>query len=294
MKYLTDMCNIIASTFKIDNIYFILIIESILLLLILKVIGKLLVLIYTKHSKNARNIFLFNQRVNIIINMIIVFGEFIIWEDHMKNIITIISFISAGVAIAIREIILNLFAGIYIKAKKPFKLEDRIEINEMKGDVVVINALSFKILEVGNRINGEQSSGLIINVPNSFIFSYALKNYTTAFKYIWNEMTINLSLDANVEQNKKEILKIVKANEVIASIPKKMNRAIEDASLDYRIYYNHLEPIIYTSVVDDHIELNVRYLVHPKKTRFVEDDIWTKILTKYHENKIDLLKKTEN
>lgn len=294
MKYLTDMCNIIASTFKIDNIYFILIIESILLLLILKVIGKLLVLIYTKHSKNARNIFLFNQRVNIIINMIIVFGEFIIWEDHMKNIITIISFISAGVAIAIREIILNLFAGIYIKTKKPFKLEDRIEINEMKGDVVVINALSFKILEVGNRINGEQSSGLIINVPNSFIFSYALKNYTTAFKYIWNEMTINLSLDANVEQNKKEILKIVKANEVIASIPKKMNRAIEDASLDYRIYYNHLEPIIYTSVVDDHIELNVRYLVHPKKTRFVEDDIWTKILTKYHENKIDLLKKTEN
>ena len=294
MKYLTDMCNIIASTFKIDNIYFILIIESILLLLILKVIGKLLVLIYTKHSKNARNIFLFNQRVNIIINMIIVFGEFIIWEDHMKNIITIISFISAGVAIAIREIILNLFAGIYIKTKKPFKLEDRIEINEMKGDVVVINALSFKILEVGNRINGEQSSGLIINVPNSFIFSHALKNYTTAFKYIWNEMTINLSLDANVEQNKKEILKIVKANEVIASIPKKMNRAIEDASLDYRIYYNHLEPIIYTSVVDDHIELNVRYLVHPKKTRFVEDDIWTKILTKYHENKIDLLKKTEN
>ena len=108
---------------------------------------------------------------------------------------TIISFISAGITIAIRDIILNLFAGIYIKTKKPFKLEDRIEIDGIKGDVVVINALSFKILEVGDRINGEQSSGLIINIPNSFVFSKSLKNYNTAFKYIWDEIVINLNLD---------------------------------------------------------------------------------------------------
>lgn len=91
---------------------------------------------------------------------------------------------------------------------------------------------------------------------------------------------------------KKEILKIVNENGIVSRIPKKMNKAIEDASLDYRIYYNHLEPIIYTKVVDDYVELDVRFLVHPKKERIVEDDIWNKILKKYKEGKINLYKKS--
>ena len=201
---------------------------------------------------------------------------------------TIVSFVSAGITIALRELILNLFAGIYIKANKPFKLEDRISIDGVKGDVVLINNLSFKILEVGDRINGEQSSGLIINVPNSFIFSKTLKNYNTAFKYIWDEITIKLNLNADLEKNKSEIMDIISKNDIVEAIPKKMNREIKNASLDYRLYYNHLEPIIYTRVVDKHIELDLRFLVHPKKSRIVEDYVWSNILKKYNEGKIDL------
>ena len=274
----------------IGNDYLVLILKSILLLLLSRVLYKVIVLIFTKKIKTSRKVFLFNKNISILINIISLIVLFIIWEPHLKNIITLISFISAGLTIAIRDIILNLFAGIFINARKPFKLEDRISIDGVIGDVVVINALSFKILEVKDRENGEQSSGLIINIPNSFVFSKSLKNYNTAFKYIWEEITVKIPLDADVEKNKKEILEIVENNEIVASIPKKMNKEIHDASLDYRIYYNHLTPIIYTKVVDSHIELTARFLVHPKKSRIVEDDVWTKILKKYKENKIDLYK----
>ena len=50
-------------------------------------------------------------------------------------------------------------------------------------------------------------------------------------------------------------------------IPQKMETEMEDISLDYRIYFNKLKPIIYTSVVDDHIELSIRFLRH-KTTYF--------------------------
>ena len=270
--------------------YIILIFRTVMLLITLKFLNKIITLIFSKKVKTSRNIFLFHQRLTIFLNIIAFILIFVIWYPYLKNIITIISFISAGITIAIREVILNLFAGIYINATKPFKLEDRIEIDGIKGDVVVIKALSFKILEVGDRINGEQSSGLIINIPNSFIFSKSLKNYNTAFKYIWDEIVVNLNLDCNLEKNKEEILNIVNSNEVISKIPKKMNKAIEDASVDYRLYYNHLSPIIYSKIVDKHIELNVRFLVHPKKARIIEDDIWTKIIKKYKEGKIDIFK----
>lgn len=287
MKILENLNNMITT---IGDDYLVLILKSILILIIFRLLYKMIVLIFTKKIKTSRKVFLFNRNTSIVINVIAFIILFIIWEPHLKNIITIISFVSAGLTIAIRDIIVNLFAGIFINMRKPFKLEDRISIDGVIGDVVVINALSFKILEVKDRENGEQSSGLIINIPNSFVFSKSLKNYNTAFKYIWEEITVKIPLDADVEKNKKEILEIVENNEIVASIPKKMNKEIHDASLDYRIYYNHLEPIIYTKVVDSHIELTARFLVHPKKSRIVEDDVWTKILKKYKENKIDLYK----
>lgn len=287
MKILENLNNMMTT---IGDDYFVLILKSILILIIFRLLYKMIVLVFTKKIKTSRKVFLFNRNTSIIINIISFIVLFIVWEPHLKNIITLISFVSAGLTIAIRDIILNLFAGIFINTKKPFKLEDRISIDGVIGDVVVINALSFKILEVKDRENGEQSTGLIVNIPNSFVFSKSLKNYNTAFKYIWEEITVKIPLDADVEKNKKEILKIVENNEIVASIPKKMNKEIHDASLDYRIYYNHLTPIIYTKVVDSHIELTARFLVHPKKSRIVEDDVWTKILKKYKENKIDLYK----
>lgn len=270
--------------------YVLLIFRTILLLLFVNFFNKIITLVFSKKVKTSRTIFLFHQRLTIFLNIIAFIMTFVIWYPYLKNIMTIISFISAGITIAIRDVILNLFAGIYINTTKIFKLEDRIEIDGIKGDVVVIKALSFKILEVGDRINGEQSSGLIINIPNSFVFSKSLKNYNTAFKYIWDEIVINLDIDCDLEKNKKEILKIVNDNEIVSKIPKKMNKAIEDASVDYRLYYNHLEPIIYSKIVDRHIELNVRFLVHPKKARIIEDNIWTNIIKKYKNGKIDIFK----
>ena len=242
-----------------------------------------------KKVPNKLNIYL-RHYFSYISNLFIIGGLFVVWSDYLSNFLTIISFVSAGVTIAIREVILNFFAGIFIKARAPFKLEDRIEINDVIGDVVVINLLSFKVLEVSDKENGEQSNGKIVNIPNSYIFSYALKNYTTAFKYIWDEINVNIPLEADVEATKKIILKIVNNNEVIKEIPKKMDKQVSDASLEYRIYYNHLEPIIYTRVNNNHIELSVRFLVHPKKMRNVENDIWIKILNEYQNKKITLYK----
>ena len=268
--------------------YFIMIGRTLFILLFFKFFKFIIVLLTTKWLKRSKTIFMFHQTTDIILNLICIVLIFLLWLPYLKNILTVISFISAGITIAIRDIILNLFAGLYIKTKRPFKIEDRINIDGITGDVVLINNLSFKVLEVGDRINGEQSSGLIINIPNSFIFSKTLKNYNTAFKYIWDEIIIRIDINADLEKNKKEIMEIINSNEIVSKIPKKMEKAVRNATIDYRIYYNHLEPIIYTKVNGNYIELTLRFLTHPKKSRIIEDYIWTNILKKYKLNKINL------
>ena len=268
--------------------YFIIMGRVLLIYAFFKAINYIIVFISTKWLKRSKTRFVFHQSVNIILNIICFVFIFLYLFPYLKSVMTIISFISAGITIAIRDIILNVFAGFYIKAKKPFKLEDRISIDGITGDVVLISNLSFKILEVADKINGEQSNGLIINIPNSFVFSKSLKNYNTAFKYVWDEMTVRIKIDSDLEKNKKELMEIINSNEIITGIPKKMRKEIKEASVDYRLYFNHLDPIIYTKLNENHIELNLRFLTHPKKTRIIEDYIWTNVLKKYKENKINL------
>ncbi len=242
-------------------------------------------------TKNSRSKYLFNKRINIFFNFITFAFIFLIWETHIKNMMTLISFVSAGITISLREFILNLFAGIYIRVNKPFCLEDRIEINGLKGDVINIKSTSFDLLEIGDRVNGEQSTGRVVHVPNSTVFSYPLKNYVRAFKYIWNEIVVKVNLDSDIRKTKRILYRIVRKNNIIQQTPDKMENQVNSASTDYRIYFNNLEPIIYTSIVDSHIELYIRYLVHPKKARDVENSIWIDVINEYRQGNIKIYEK---
>lgn len=292
MGDMEKILEILKGVTGIQSEYILLLIVSAIAVLVVKFINKIINKLYTTGKHSGRDNFKFSQRCNLVANILLIFIIFIIWEGHLDNIVTIVSFISAGATIALREVILNLFAGVYIKCAKPFVVEDRIEVGNIKGDVVLISAMSFKVLELGDRVNGEQSNGIIVNVPNSQIFSNSLKNYTTAFKYIWAEMKVNVDVDADINSHKKKLYEIVNNNAVIKSIPKKMDKAIDAASGSYRIYYNNLKPIIYTEYVDNHIEFSIRFLVHPKKERNVLDDLWIKIIKENQKGEIKLYKKS--
>lgn len=285
---MNSIINDLKGATGINNEYIILVIISLIVVLGIKIFSKILSRLYSLSNHSSRNVFKFHQSINVISNIVMFFCIFLLWEGHLQNVVTIISFISAGATIALREVILNLIAGLYIKVSKPFTVEDRIEIKDVKGDVVLISSMSFKVLSLGDRVNGEQSSGIIVNIPNSKIFAEPLKNYTAAFKYIWSEMIVSVDPDADIDAHKKKLYEIVNKNTVISSIPKKMDRAIDEASGSYRIYYNNLKPIIYTEYNEDHIELTIRFLVHPKKERNVINDLWINIIKEYQNGNIKL------
>lgn len=280
--------NYIGELTSIDSKYLILIIKTLIFFSILFIIKKIGIKII-KHIKDPKKEYTYTQRYKLLISI----SKFIIfiflWGEYLGAFLTLISVISAAFTIAIRDLIFNFFSGIYIKIAKPFEIEDRIEIDNYKGDVININTLNFEVLEVNNETFTGQSTGVITHIPNSKIFNYPLRNYNKAFKYIWNEITVEIPLDSDLHKAKSVIYKIVNSNEVIKNIPQKMHNQIKNIASDYRIYYNKYDPIIYTKVVDKHINLTVRYLIHPKKARFVESTIWNNILAAYKNGEITLL-----
>lgn len=284
------MIDYLSEVTSIDEKYLILIFKTIIFFLFFEIVKKIGIY-FLRKIKDSKKEYLYTHKLKIIISICKFVIFLFIWSKYLSALLTLISFISAGFTIALRDFIFNFFSGIYIKIKKPFNLEDRIEINNYKGDVVNINTLSFELLEVNNEDFIGQSTGVITHVPNSLIFSYPLRNYNKAFKYIWNELVVMVPLNFDIEKAKGVIYRIINNNDVIKGIPDKMKRELNNVSTDYRIYYNHYTPIIYTKVVGDYVEYTVRYLVHPMKARYVNSSLWKHLLLAYQKGEIELYNK---
>ena len=286
-----NILNKLSELTSIDSKYWILIFKTLLFFIVLDVIKKIVIKLF-KNIKDSKKEYIYTQKLKLFISFIKLLIFILIWGSYLKGFITIISFVSAAFTIALRDIILNFFAGLYIKMLKPFQVEDRIEINNYKGDVVNINTLNFELLEVDNKDFMGQSTGVITHVPNSVIFSYPLRNYDKAFKYIWNEIVVNVPLDFDVEKVRKILYRIVNKNDVIDKVPENVKKDIKDISTDYRIYYTEYKPVIYCKVVGDYVEYTLRYLVDPRKAKYVNSSIWKHILIAHQKGEIVLYNKS--
>lgn len=285
MKYVDKINKIISSVTGMEGPYANLIIDTLLIIIFVKIVQKVSYFFFSKIFKKNKTRFNFRKKVSFVCNIFLVFIIIIIWEDFLLKFITLFSFVTAAIAYSLRDTIINFFAGIYIRLAKPFQVEDRIMICNHIGDVVNISNLSFELLEVNN--DTFQSTGSIVHIPNSKVVSEPLINYVKVFKYVWNETEVKISIESDIKKVKGILYSIVNNNDIIKSIPSKMINELNNNS-SYRIYYNKLDPIIYTNIKDKYVSMNIRYLVHPKKKRNVINEINNQLLKLNEEGKISL------
>lgn len=72
-----------------------------------------------------------------------------IWIVGFGSLTTFLGLLSAGLAIAVRDPVTYMSGWIYVLLRKPYKVGDRIQIGDEKGDVIDIRFLEFTILEIG-------------------------------------------------------------------------------------------------------------------------------------------------
>ncbi len=293
MEFFDKFCNYLSKLTTINKNYISLILSTTIVIVIfsfIKKIGRKTI----RKKIEGRKEYIINQTIQILLNIGEIVFLLFIWNEYIQSLMTLISVTSAAMTIALRELILNFFCGIYIKMKKPFQVENRIEIKGILGDVMNISSLNFEVLEISTKEQHGQSTGVIVTFPNSIVFSEPIRNLNKGFKYVWDELTVKVKLDCDLVKNKQELYKIVNNVEIIKNIPKKMKAQISEINTTNRVYFNKYNPTIYTKVVNNHIELTIRYLMHPKKGRYVESILWNKILEEYKDNKIDLYVEEDN
>ena len=206
-----------------------------------------------------------------------------VWLSAFKQFGAFLGLMAAGFAIALKDPLTNLAGWLFILFRKPFVVGDRIQIGEHAGDVIDIRLFQFTMLEIGNWVDADQSTGRMIHLPNGKVFSESQANYSTGFEYIWNEIPVLVTFESNWTKTKKILQGIVTnhADHLSGAAEKE----IFEASKSYMIYYKNLNPIVYTNVKDSGVQLTLRYLCNPRKRRGSENEIWEEVLTQFEKHK---------
>ena len=216
------------------------------------------------------------KNVAYLINFLILLFILFVWLQDISSVTIILSAIGAGLALALQEVLLSIAGWFLILIRKPFVVGDRIELGGIKGDVIDIRLFQTSLLEIGNWVDADQSTGRIVNVPNSAIFKKENFNYSRGFEFIWNEIPIVVTFESDYKRAEEIMLKhAIKEEEGMEDIVK---RKIDRMTNEYMIYYDKFSPIVYVNIKDSGVELTLRYLTEARKRRSTQDRLCRAIL----------------
>lgn len=209
-----------------------------------------------------------------------------VWFEGFQSLSTFLGLLSAGVAIALKDPIVNLAAWGFIIWRQPLAVGDRIQIGEYRGDVIDQRIFMFTLMEIGNWVDAEQSTGRVVHVPNGKVFNEALANYSKGFQYIWDEVPVLLTFESNWRKAKEILLEI--GTKHGGSLSRSAEERIRRAARKFMIFYTKLTPTVYTCVKDSGVLLTIRYLCEPRQRRTNQQAIWEDVLDAFgHCNDID-------
>jgi len=254
---------------------------TIVLLLLLSLVRFLCNVIIKRRIPDAMKSYRWRRAILYSYSVLLIVLVGPIWIKGIASLTTFLGLASAGVAVAMHDTIANVAGWFFIMSRKPFKVGDRIEIGQITGDVIDIRIFQFSVVEVGNWIDADQSTGRIVHVPNSNVLREALANYQIGFEYIWHEIPVLITFESDWKRAKVLLQKI--ANDNVENLLDGAQEQIRRAAQKYFIFYGSLTPIVYTTVKDSGVLLTMRYLVNPRQRRSSEQQIWESALDAFDE-----------
>lgn len=256
---------------------------SIFIVMLLSVSRLLILRVMWRQTDNVKIRYFWKKILSVLFPTLGIIFIGSVWINAFREVGAFLGLLSAGIAIALKDLLANIAGWFFLLFRKPFQTGDRIQIGPHCGDVIDIRIFQFTILEIGNWVAADQSTGRIIHIPNGKVFTEPQANYSSGFKYIWNEIEVLVTFESDWMRAKSILLEIGRKH--AEHLSKTAEHEVKEASKKFFIHYQHLTPAIYTRKSENGIMLTLRYLCDPRKRRGTEHAIWEDILLQFEKNK---------
>ena len=252
------------------------VLSSVLVIIILFVLRRALLAVVSRRVEDPTSRYRWAKTSAYTASLIGLAVVIQIWFIALRSLSTFLGLLSAGLAIALRDLVADFAGWLFILFRRPFDLGDRIQIGSHAGDVIDRRIFQFSIMEIGNWVGADQSTGRVIHIPNQRVFLEPLANYSAGFPYLWNELKVLVTLESDWKKAKTLFAEITK--EITKDVVAEAQGPRKEGDQRFLIHYRTLTPAVYTSVEESGVLLTVRYLCRPRERRGTSEALWEEIL----------------
>jgi len=214
-----------------------------------------------------------------------------IWVKDPQSLIVFFGIIGAGIAIALQDVFKNFAGSVIIMLTGVYTIGDRIQIENITGDVIDIGIMQTTLLELRNWVEGDQATGRLTIIPNGKVISNAVNNFTKDHSFLWDEIEIPVTYSTDWRR----------AIEIIDAISREETRDVtslaekEISRIGERYYLpkRDIEPAVYVTITDNWVNLSLRYVTYVKERRIMRAKLNRMILDAFSKENIEISSTTQ-
>ncbi len=207
--------------------------------------------------------------VFVLIALIVVSMLFANWYAAVAS----LGLISLVLGFALQTPITSFIGWVYILARRPYRVGDRISIGEATGDVIEVTYLDTTLWEVGGPyVSSGHPSGRLIKFPNANVLTSAVYNFSwEMFPYIWNEISFQIAYDSDLAFV-SEVMQTAAENELGEAMIDRVRtfRDILASTPVDEVEVKERPTVLFRVNANTWIDAKVRYLVDPKRAGSVK------------------------
>ncbi len=249
---------------------------SLIVVFLAQIINSIIGNLILRRVSTAKDRYTLRKTASILITVLALASLFAIWIERTSTLFIAYGIFSAGVAIALQDVLRNIAGGILLVVARPFKAGDRIQVEDNVGDVLDIGSFSTTIMEIREWVDADQYTGRILNIPNSFVLNKTIKNYTRDYSFIWDEARILLIYGSNWK--KAEEIAFKAAGPIVGEFEDLARRELRLMGDKYFFTTYDVQTKLYMKMQENWIEMRLRYVVEPRKRRAINHLLISSIL----------------
>ena len=200
----------------------------------------------------------------------------ILFEDRLGRLSFAIGVAGAGVAVALQDVLASIAGAFSIGFSRLYTIGDRVQIGDIRGDVIDIGLLRTTLLETGNWVSKDMYNGRVVRIPNSTVLKGTVFNYSQGFRFVWDEIKTVFTTTSDCQLAREMLLRVAK--ESIGEYLVEAEASWRAISENFRSENPPLEPTVALVVNGASLEFSVDYVVDYTKRTAMKDRLFTKIV----------------
>ncbi len=199
------------------------------------------------------------------------------FASELGAVTTFAGLLTAGIAVALQNVILSIAGYFFLIGKYGVRVGDRVQIADVKGDVVDIGLVRLHIMEVTGG-PAPRPTGRVVAFSNAIVFqaSSGMFKQIPGTNFLWHEITLTLDPHSDYRQVEKTMMEAV--NKVYAEYGDKLETQRRNVERSLNSTLESFSPESRLHLTQTALEVVIRYPVELGNAGEIDDRITRELL----------------